>query len=60
MTKTDSDERQLQDDDLYSIVSTALNEARTRCLTSEEIAALRYVCNVPEPKPYPHQYSMHI
>jgi len=55
-----TDERQQQDDDLYQIVSTALDEARTRCLTSEEIAALRYVCNVPEPKPYPHQYSMHI
>jgi len=49
-----TDERQQQDDDLYQIISTALDEADFRRLTRIEIDALRYVCSIPAGEPQPN------
>jgi len=49
-----TDERQQQDDDLYQIVSTALDEADFRRLTRVEIDALRFVCSIPAGEPQPN------
>jgi len=46
-----TDERQQQDDDLYQIVSTALDEADHRRLTRVEVDALRFVCSIPAQEP---------
>jgi len=46
-----TDERQQQDDDLYQIVSTALDQADHRRLTRVEVDALRFVCSIQAKEP---------